>query len=233
MTNKQPGLFHRVINASLDAWRRFLCTSFKIASITLLCTFMAGIFMWGGFNWAMELTNTEAFCISCHEIRDNVYREYKNTIHYNNRTGVRAVCPDCHVPRDWGHKVIRKITATNELFQHFRRTIDTREKFLQRRPYLAKAVWKSMRQSDSRECRNCHSFDYMDKGKQNVRAGVIHLDAVKKGWTCIDCHIGIAHELPEELLNTEHERFEREKIPCSNCHTDMPQVQKDEDWGWD
>lgn len=194
---------------------------------------MAGILLWGGFNWAMELSNTEAFCISCHEIRDNVYREYKNTIHYTNRTGVRAVCPDCHVPRDWGHKVIRKITATNELFQHFRRTIDTRGKFLQRRPYLAKVVWKSMRRTDSRECRNCHSFDYMDKTRQNARAGAIHLEAARKGWTCMDCHIGIAHELPEELLNTEHARFERNKIPCSYCHADMPQDQQDEDWGWD
>lgn len=232
MTNNQPGLFHRIKNALHDAWRRSLCASPKAACITLLLTFLAGIVMWGGFNWAMELTNTEAFCISCHEIRDNVYREYKHTIHYTNRTGVRAVCPDCHVPRDWTHKVIRKITATNELFQHFRRTIDTRDKFLKRRPYLARAVWRSMRRSDSRECRNCHSFDYMDKGRQNARAGEIHLEATKKGWTCMDCHIGIAHELPEELLNTEHERFKQKQIPCSYCHTDMPEV-KDEDWGWD
>jgi len=181
----------------------------------------------------MELSNQEAFCISCHEMQENVYREYKNTIHYSNRTGVRAICPDCHVPRDWQHKVIRKITATNELFQHFRGTIDTREKFLQRRPYLAQVVWRSMKRTDSRECRNCHSFEYMDNEKQNVRAGAIHNQATEKGWTCIDCHIGIAHELPKQLLDSEHKRFERENMPCSNCHLDMPQIPKDEDWGWD
>ncbi|MCG7910964.1 MAG: NapC/NirT family cytochrome c, partial [Candidatus Thiodiazotropha taylori] len=29
---------------------------------------IAGILLWGGFNTAMEMTNTEEFCISCHEM---------------------------------------------------------------------------------------------------------------------------------------------------------------------
>ena len=42
--------------------------------------FVAGIIFWGGFNTALEATNTETFCISCHEMRDNVYVELKDTI---------------------------------------------------------------------------------------------------------------------------------------------------------
>ena len=53
--------------------------------------FAAGIIFWGGFNTVLEATNTEGFCTSCHEMRDFVYQEYKETIHFNNRTGVRAV----------------------------------------------------------------------------------------------------------------------------------------------
>ena len=67
--------------------------------------FVLGILFWGGFNTAMEWTNREAFCISCHEMKDNVYVEYRNTIHYQNRTGVRATCTDCHVPKEWGHEL--------------------------------------------------------------------------------------------------------------------------------
>ena len=29
------------------------------------------------FNWSMEMTNNEPFCISCHEMRDTVYQEYR------------------------------------------------------------------------------------------------------------------------------------------------------------
>ena len=76
--------------------------------------FIAGILFWGGFNTAMEATNTKEFCISCHEMRDTVYKEYQGTIHASNRTGVSAVCSDCHVPKDWTHKILRKIQASQE-----------------------------------------------------------------------------------------------------------------------
>src|SRR5687768_18355116 len=74
--------------------------------------FVAGILFWGGFNTALELTNTETFCIGCHEMRDNVYQELKTTIHFTNRSGVRAKCSDCHVPHNWTDKIARKMQAS-------------------------------------------------------------------------------------------------------------------------
>ncbi len=159
--------------------------------------FIAGIIFWGGFNTAMEMTNNEQFCISCHEMEDNVFEEYKDTIHYANRTGVRATCPDCHVPREWHHKVVRKIQATNELFHKALGTINTREKFEAKRLELAQNVWRAMKSTDSRECRNCHDIDSMDFGEQGRRAVAQHSEALNTGQTCIDCHKGIAHELPD------------------------------------
>ncbi len=161
----------------------------------LFGAFLVGILFWGGFNWAMELTNREAFCISCHEMEENVYQEYRKTIHYNNRTGVRATCPDCHVPKEWGPKVVRKIQASNELLHKVLGTIDTPEKFEAKRLELALHEWKRMKSVDSRECRNCHSFEYMDFIEQGRRAVQAHTRAIEEGRTCIDCHKGIAHRL--------------------------------------
>lgn len=178
-------------------WSRMCRPNMKCAMGSLLgFGFVAGIIFWGGFNWSMELTNTEDFCITCHEMEQNVYREYKETIHYNNRTGVRATCPDCHVPRTWIHKVARKIRATNELFHHFAGTIDTREKYEQHRLELAQNVWRTMEETDSRECRNCHNFEFMDLVAQEKRGRDQHQRAIDEGLTCINCHKGIAHELP-------------------------------------
>jgi hypothetical protein len=92
--------------------------------------FVAGIIFWGGFNTALELTNTEKFCTSCHEMRDNVFAELKSTIHFHNRSGVRASCPDCHVPHNWTDKIARKMQASKEVWGHLFGTIDTREKFV-------------------------------------------------------------------------------------------------------
>ena len=161
-----------------------------------LLMFVAGIIFWGGFNTVLEATNTEEFCISCHEMRDNVYQEYKETIHYKNPAGVRATCPDCHVPRPWLYKIKRKIQASNELLHKALGTIDTREKFLAHREELAQHVWDTMKATDSRECRNCHAQIFMDIDKQDRMAQKKHASMAETGKTCIDCHKGIAHQLP-------------------------------------
>lgn len=164
--------------------------------VVLVVGFVAGIIFWGGFHTAMEASNTETFCISCHEMEENVYIEYKDTIHYSNRTGVRATCPDCHVPKDWIHKVARKIKATNELYHKVMGSVNTPEKFEAKRIKLAQNVWRVMKETDSRECRNCHDYESMDYVKQQRRAMQQHIEGFENGETCIDCHKGIAHSLP-------------------------------------
>ena len=163
----------------------------------LLVGAVIGVVAWGGFNWAMELTNTEEFCISCHEMEENVYSELQETIHFSNRTGVRATCPDCHVPKEWVHKVVRKIKASNELYHKMLGSVDTPEKFEAKRLQLAMNVWREMKDTDSRECRNCHNFDSMDLTRQESRSADRHEEAMDENRTCIDCHKGIAHSLPE------------------------------------
>ncbi|MBX9633525.1 MAG: NapC/NirT family cytochrome c [Magnetospirillum sp.] len=156
--------------------------------------FVLGILFWGGFNTAMEATNTLEFCITCHEMKDTVYKEYVGTVHYANRSGVRAVCSDCHVPHPWAYKLIRKIQASGELYHKVMGTVDTPEKFEAKRVELAKRVWTTMKSTDSRECRNCHTFDAMSKEAQKSTAWRRHSTATEKGKTCIDCHKGIAHK---------------------------------------
>lgn len=176
------------INRFLNRWS---------ALTVLVIGGILGILFWGGFNTALEVTNTETFCVSCHEMEDNVFQEYRSTIHYANRTGVRASCPDCHVPRDWVHKVARKIRASNELWHKYLGTIDTPEKFEQNRLSMAMHEWDRMLATDSRECRNCHSFEYMDYSMQGGRSAAQHMDGFDQSQTCIDCHKGIAHDMPD------------------------------------
>ncbi|MCP4874158.1 MAG: Denitrification system component NirT [Gammaproteobacteria bacterium] len=161
--------------------------------------FAVGIVFWGGFNTAMELTSTLGFCTSCHEMTP-VYEEYQQSIHYKNASGVRAICSDCHVPKPWGSKVLRKIKATfNEVPHAIMGTIDTPEKFEAHRAEMAENVWAEMRSNDSRECRNCHTLETMALEVQDKSARRRHTleRKQKKGETCIDCHQGIAHKLPE------------------------------------
>lgn len=160
--------------------------------------FVMGIIFWGGFNTALEFTNTEEFCTGCHEMRDNVYAELQHTIHFTNRSGVRAKCSDCHVPHDWTDKIARKMQASKEVWGKIFGTIDTPEKFEEKRRELAEREWYRLKTNDSLECRNCHNFEFMDFTRQSKRASEQHSTALAKNEkTCIDCHKGIAHKLPD------------------------------------
>ncbi len=171
--------------------------------------FVAGVAFWGAFNTALEVANTETFCVGCHEMRDNVYQELQGTIHWTNPAGVRATCPDCHVPHPWTLKIARKMQASKEVWGKVFGIIDTREKFLALRPTLAAHEWARMSANRSAECRNCHNPLSMDLAKQSPQAASAHKAQLLTGEkSCIDCHKGIAHHLPETAKADEIEGFD-------------------------
>lgn len=187
-------------------WNVLKRPSAKYSLLGLLFVgFIGGILFWGGFNTAMEATNTLEFCIGCHEMRDTVYQEYKTSVHYSNRTGVRAICSDCHVPKDWTHKMARKAKASFEVWGKLMGTIDTKEKFEAKRMELATHEWERMAAVGSRECRNCHGFEAMSPEVQKQTVYKKHTAAAAEGKSCIDCHKGIAHKLPKEYKDPDEE----------------------------
>ena len=174
------------------------CSRIRLGlGVAMVALFTAGILMAGGAA-GLAWTNTERFCIGCHEMRDNVYKEFKGTIHDKNRSGVRATCSNCHVPQEPGPMLVRKVRASFELYGHFiTGIIDTPEKFQKHRYEMATRVWTRMKQTDSLECRNCHHDDAMDPEKQTEKARARHARMKADGMTCIDCHFGIAHNEPD------------------------------------
>ncbi|HUG22386.1 NapC/NirT family cytochrome c [Piscinibacter sp.] len=169
----------------------------KLAVVAALVGLFVGAGVLAGTSAGLAWTNTEQFCIGCHEMKDNVYAEFKGTIHDTNRSGVRATCSDCHVPKEIGPKLVRKVHATWELYGAITGKIDTKEKFEKHRLEMAQRVWTSMKETDSRECRNCHTRDAMSKDLQSAKAQARHAKGVAEGKTCIDCHFGIAHTEPD------------------------------------
>ena len=191
MRMKLPGFLLRPWQ-TLSSPSRYLSLGFLT-----LGGFAAGVIFWGGFNTALEATNREAFCIGCHEMNTNFYEELKTTSHFSNRSRVRETCPDCHVPHEWTDKIARKMQASKEVWGKIFGTINTRDKFVAMRRELAEHEWARLKANNSLECRNCHSTESMDITKQGARAARVHQEFLFTGErTCIDCHKGIAHQLP-------------------------------------
>lgn len=200
------------------SWRALRRPRATLSVLGMSAFFGTGIVFWSSLGTAMEASNTLEFCIGCHEMQSTVYQEYKETIHYANRTGVRAVCSDCHVPKDWLHKVARKIQASREVYGKIMGTIDTPEKFEAKRYELAKREWTRMVKADSIECRHCHHANSMSPEMQTEKAQRRHAKAEKEGMTCIECHFGIAHKEPageETPTDLKNRLMAKHRVPSA------------------
>ncbi|OED41977.1 nitrate reductase [Endozoicomonas sp. (ex Bugula neritina AB1)] len=188
----------KLVRWCIDLWRTLSKPARYLSlGVVALSAFIMGILFWGAFNTALELTNTEEFCTSCHEMRDNVYQELQQTVHWSNHSGVRATCPDCHVPHEWTHKIARKMQASKEVWGKIFGTINTKEKFEAKRLELASHEWARLSANGSLECKNCHSYQSMKWEDMSPLARKQMKIAAEKDQSCIDCHKGIAHKLPE------------------------------------
>lgn len=147
------------------------------------------------FDGAMKATSTQEFCLSCHEM-SIPHREYQGKAHAQSRVGFTVTCGDCHIPRALIPKVERKIIAAREVWHHMLGTLDTPEKYEAHRREMAEREWARMEADDSAACRHCHDPDKM-QAKPHVQQ--IHRQALQGGATCINCHKGIAHNLPDGM----------------------------------
>jgi len=155
------------------------------------------------FDQTMAATNTEKFCTSCHEMASGPFVMLQDTTHFNNKSGVRPTCSDCHVPKEFLPKMWRKILASREVWGALTGKINTTEKYLAHVGVMKGREIARLRANDSQECRNCHEVDRMLLGEQTVKARQFHEVMAKEGKTCIDCHQGIAHMSPEVAARLE------------------------------
>ncbi|HEY3982599.1 NapC/NirT family cytochrome c [Cedecea sp.] len=162
----------------------------------LLAGALLGAFLLAGTATVMHKTSDTEFCISCHAMQQPL-AEYQGSIHFQNAKGIRAECADCHVPHQPLDYLKTKVMALKDVWGEATGKIDTPEKYESHKLAMAQSVWETLKKSDSATCRSCHSFEAMDVLAQRTEARQQHPVAIKNGETCIDCHKGVAHILPD------------------------------------
>ncbi len=164
------------------------------------------------FDGVMHATSTDAFCTSCHEM-DTPTAQWRTTTHFNNASGSVAGCSDCHVPHEFGPKMVRKIQAAREVWGSITGIIDTPEKYAAHAPIMKQREIDRLLANDSQECRNCHDAGRMLATLQSEKARKYHQNMEQNGKTCISCHAGIAHPEYSEGLNTGMMQVSRNQEP--------------------
>jgi cytochrome c-type protein NapC len=157
------------------------------------------------FTFAVYETSSDEFCLGCHA--QDIGLEMAGRVHNDNPIGYRVGCAECHLPRAFWPKVIAKTAAgVKDIYHTALGTISTPEKFEAHRMHMAMVTWKAMNENDSRECRFCHAQEKWDLAQQSEKAREFHAPALAAGKTCINCHKGIAHNLPKGI--TEDDQVE-------------------------
>ena len=161
--------------------------------LTLIPGMVIGVAAFATFDGVMHYTSSEEFCgQSCHEM-ETPRKALEQTAHSSNSHGVGVACADCHIPREFGPKMLRKIEASREVWGHWTGIIDTPEKYAAHRPAMRERELRRIRANDSQECRNCHQLERMDFAAQERAVRRYHRGMESRGKTCIDCHEGLAH----------------------------------------
>lgn len=166
------------------------------ALLLMLLGLVIGLLLVAGGVTVMHKTSDTAFCVSCHSM-ERPLAEYQGSVHFENHAGIRAECADCHVPTAPVPYLLTKIAAVKDIYGEITGKIDTEEKYDAHKLAMAESVWKTMKANDSATCRSCHSFEAMDILAQRPEARKAHPVAIKENQTCIDCHRGVAHILPD------------------------------------
>ncbi len=141
--------------------------------------------------------STTEFCVSCHEMEAPL-AEYQESSHFKSRTGVRAECSSCHIPEGLGPALFAKIDALRHVYGHLLGSLSTDEKYEDARLRMAERVWDEMKTHDSRECRSCHNQQaFVFEEFSNHSDAKRMAKGLEEGGTCIDCHKGLVHTMPD------------------------------------
>lgn len=197
--SNNPGALRRLLSALFKPSARW--SVFSLLLIGLVVGAVGVI----GTQVGVHLTGTDEFCgTACHSHARFVFPEHQASIHYANRTGVRAMCVDCHVPHSYPAKLFYKAKAgITDAIAEASGSISTQEKFDKERWRLANIVWDEMKANNSANCRTCHDDKAWDSKKQSEDATKAHKKFLSGKATCIECHTGVAHKEPEEPKDTK------------------------------
>jgi nitrate/TMAO reductase-like tetraheme cytochrome c subunit len=147
-----------------------------------------------------HFTSSEEFCTTCHSM-EMAAIPYRESVHYNSPSGVRASCGHCHVSEGvfaatWDHFIGGK-----DLFKQIKGSLvgpnyDDPVINTLHLPEAAFAARQWFIDQDSATCRRCH--DQQAIMGTRLDTGAVHQDDAR-GKTCVECHINLVHrKVPQE-----------------------------------
>ncbi len=152
-----------------------------------------GLFLSFTVKKTFTLTSTDKYCSSCHN-HPKATQSWEQSVHYNNKSGIKVHCVQCHLPPKEKGRFMAKIKiGSSHLWSHlFKDSANFNWEEKSKPENAVNHVYET-------SCINCHQTLLPNSSnKRREKAHLYYFDKKKTGdIQCINCHITVGHKKPK------------------------------------
>jgi len=155
--------------------------------VGLLSGLVVGLLISYVFLYSMQYTSTNEFCESCH-IHPHVFNSWKQSTHFDNRTGITVDCVDCHLPPRGVDYTIAKIsTGLRDVYGIlFKDSSNINWEEKSQLEFAKNHVYKT-------SCLHCHTNLFPRQLSPKGGDAHVYYDQNQNKLRCINCHLHVGH----------------------------------------
>jgi formylglycine-generating enzyme required for sulfatase activity/nitrate/TMAO reductase-like tetraheme cytochrome c subunit len=172
-----------------------------------------------GMNVAVEKTETDEYCQSCH-VHTEADAAWKLSTHYDNSSGVIVHCVDCHLPpKGEGHLWWKAYFGAKDVYKFYFTDTD-------------KINWEAKGEVEEanhftfiESCVKCHSNLFPSTLSDEGGDAHLHYQQNMETITCLNCHITVGH-YDENRLHEHNLDFGVIETVSTEIYTEAATVEK-------
>lgn len=185
---------------------------------------VAGVLLVFSFNRVMDYTSSDKFCISCH-IHPTADQSWKLSTHFNNSSGAKTSCYECHLPpKGKGYIFAKARHGMKDAYGYF---IKDHDKIDWEKKKLLENAKKFVYEES---CLKCHTNLF--PLTLSVNGGNAHLlyENSRDPLNCINCHLAVGHFDPNAPAHAHDTAFGVSLTSTEPPFTEPAKVERFEDF---
>lgn len=161
--------------------------------LVLFVGFVVGLLATIYTNKALEYTSTNESCNMCH-VHPHVFDSWRLSTHYDNPSGFRANCVDCHLPpKGQGYLPEKLKAAARDIYGYvFKDSADYNWEQKSTLEYAQHHVFKV-------SCLNCHHNLFPLTLTKEGQDAHLYYTQHEEDLRCINCHLHVGHYDPNAM----------------------------------
>jgi formylglycine-generating enzyme len=161
--------------------------------IILFTGFVLGLIFTIYSNKLIEYTSTDEFCEICH-VHPHVFDSWKLSYHYDNSSGVRTKCVECHLPpKGQGYLMAKAITGARDVYGLvFKDSADYNWELKSTLEHAGRHVYNE-------SCLYCHENLFPLTLTKEGQDAHLYYTQNEDELECINCHLNVGHYDPDYL----------------------------------